>query len=408
MLYKYSELTQSVTHIKWSSDLQSVPLPAIIAAGMSRIGKRTGLTSKELFLEAFTEALDRAPNLDRKKIGAVYVGSASETYEHQIMYGSLMTQAAGLLPVGSSRVEGCAAAGALALRSGIMDVLSGLHDTVLVVGVEKMTDRRTEEVTDSLMAASDFTFEQVNGFTFPSLYAMMAVSHMHKYGSTEEDMAAVAVKNHANGSKNPKAHFQRAIGIEDVMSSRIIAWPVKLYDASPISDGAAVAIITKPELARRFTDSPVYLRGTGHASDTLGLYHREDPSWPEAISLACREAYQMAKIDASRVDLAEVHDAFTINEILINEAAGFAERGKGHTLLREGVTEIGGKVAVNTSGGLKARGHPLGATGLAQIYEIYLQLIGEAGSRQVPDVEFALAVNEGGSDAVVASHVLSR
>lgn len=386
----------------------SMRLGAIVSAGLSKIGKRTGLGSQELFLEAFLEALDRCPNLDPRKIGATYVGSQSETYEHQIMYGTLIAEAAGLLPKPSMRVEGCAAAGGLAIRTGLLDIMAGIHDVVLVAGVEKMTDRTTQQVTDALMAAADFPFEQRSGLTFPSLYAMMAVAHMNKYGSEESDLAKVAVKNHANALKNPKAHFQKKITVEDVLSSRIVAWPLKVYDSAPISDGAAVAILTKPDIARTYTDAPVYITGSGHTSGTLGLFNREDPAWPESVALACREAYQAAQIGPEDVSMAEVHDAFTINEIIMTEAAGFARRGEGHLLLREGQTEIGGKVAVNPSGGLKARGHPVGATGLAQIYELFTQLRGEAKERQAPDTKAALAINEGGSNAVVTAHILER
>lgn len=381
---------------------------AIVSAGMSKIGRRKGLSSRDLFLEAFLECLERAPNLDRKEIGAVYVGSQSEVYEHQIMYGTLLAEAGGLLPKPAMRVEGCASAGSMALRTAVMDVMSGMHDVVLAVGVEKMSERTVEEVTDVLMAAADLGFEQWNGLTFPSIYAMMAVAHMKKYGSTEEDMAMVAVKNHRNATKNPKAHLQKEISIEEVMNSRIVAWPIKLYDSSPISDGAAVAVVTKPEVAKKYTDTPVYILGTGLATDTLGLYTRNDLAWPEAAAISCGEAYTMAGVEPKDIDLAEMHDAFTINEILLCEAVGFAERGKGHLLVREGETSIGGRVSVNPSGGLKARGHPTGATGLAQVYEIFLQLRNEAEGRQVPQAEVALAVNEGGSDAAVVTHVFRR
>ena len=377
---------------------------------MSRIGKRQGLSSRELFLEAFTEALERAPRLSREKIGAIYVGSQSETYEHQIMYGTLIAEAAGLVSRPAVRVEGCAAAGALAFRSAIIDVMSGLHDVVMAVGVEKMTGRTVSEVTDALMAAGDLAFEQRNGLTFPSLYAMMATSHMKRYGSTEEDLALVAVKNHENASRNPKAHLQRRVTLEEALKSRVVAWPLKLYDCAPISDGAAVAILARADLAGRLTDTPLGVLGMGLATDTLGLYSREDLSWPSAVATACAEAYSTAAISPGDVDLAEVHDAFTINEILICEAAGFAGRGAGHLLVRNGGTRVGGAgTAVNTSGGLKARGHPTGATGLAQVYEAYLQLTGQAEQgRQVEGAKIALTVNEGGSDAVVAAHVIGR
>ena len=383
-------------------------LASIISAGMSKIGKREKLSSRELFAEAFVECMGRVRNLDRQEIGAVYVGSQSEIYEHQIMYGNLIAETAGLLPKPAIRVEGCAAAGAIALRSAVIDVMSGLHDIVLAVGVEKMTAQTVDKVTDALMAASEPTLEQYNGLTFPSIYAMMAVDHMHRFGSTVEDFAKVAVKNHYNGNMNPKAHFQREITIEDVLNSKVITWPLKLYDCSPISDGSAVALVCRSEIARKYSDTPIQVLGMGAATDTLGLYNRHDISWPYAAALACREAYKMAKVGSNQIRLAEMHDAFTINEVLLSEAAGFSERGKGHHLIREGETSINGKISINPSGGLKARGHPTGATGLAQVYEIFLQLRQEADKRQVSRPDYALAVNEGGSDAVVVSHVFGR
>lgn len=384
-------------------------LASIISAGMSKIGKREGLGSRELFVEAFLECMEKVPNLNRREIGSIYVGSQSETYEHQIMYGNLIAEAAGLLPKPAIRVEGCAAAGAIALRSAVIDVMSGLHDIVLAAGVEKMTAQSVENVTDALMAASEPTLEQASGLTFPSIYAMMAVDHMNRYGSTIEDLAKVAVKNHYNGSLNPKAHLQKQITIEDVLNSKVVAWPLKLYDCSPISDGAAVAIVVRPEIARKYTDCPVQILGMGCATDTLGLYCRKDISWPNAAAIACMDSYKMAGIEASRINLAEVHDAFTINEILLYEAAGFSERGRGHLLIRDDETSLNGKISINPSGGLKARGHPTGATGLAQVYEVFLQMRGEAGGRrQVNKLDYALTLNEGGSDAVVVSHVFGR
>jgi acetyl-CoA acetyltransferase len=278
---------------------------------------------------------------------------------------------------------------------------------VLVCGLEKMSNLSTSKVTDALMAAADSALEQRSGITFPSIYAMMATSHFHKHGSTEQDLALVAVKNHENAKSNPKAHIQKSITVEDVLASRPVAWPLKLLDCSPISDGAAVAVLTRPDLAAMFED-PVYVDGSAVATDTLGLYQHDDICWSDAAYQAAHQAYRMAHLESESVDLAELHDCFTINEIILSEACGFAPRGKGHTLLREGITQIGGKIPINTSGGLKARGHPTGATGVAQLHELYLQLRGEASERQVHGAEVALALNEGGSNATVTAHVVRR
>ncbi len=382
-------------------------LAAIVSVGMSKIGRRPELNGRELVVEAFMEAWEGCRNLERKDIGAVYVGNQSETYEHQIMYGSLVADWLGLLPAGSMRVEGCAAAGALASQTGIMSILSGIYDIVLVCGIEKMSLRTTNQIIDALMAASDLALEQYNGMTFPSIYAMMASSHMARYASTEDDLAAVAVKNHKNALDNPKAHIQKRITKEDVLKSKVVASPLKLYDCSAISDGAAIAILCKPDIASRYSDSPTYITGIGRKSDTIGLYEREDVCWPSAVAESCNEAYRMAGVEPKNISLAEVHDAFTINEILAYEAAGFSTRGKGHEFIRNGESEIGGKVAVNPSGGLKARGHPVGATGIWQLYEIHNQLLGKCGNRQVPGANLGLAINEGGSNAVAATHIIS-
>jgi len=256
--------------------------------------------------------------------------------------------------------------------------------------------------------ASDFPFEQWHGITFPGLYALMATAHMHKYGTTEEQMAMVAVKNHHNGALNPKAHMQKEVVLEKAMSSRVIAWPLKLYDCSLITDGASCLILTKPELAKKFTDTPVHIIGSGQASDAIGLYEREDITTLKAGKLAGQEAYNMAKLKPQDVDIAEVHDCFTIAEIIAYEDLGFCKPGKGGSFVEEGATKIEGKIPVNTSGGLKSKGHPVGATGTGQAYEIYLQLTGQAEKRQVEGAEIGLSHNVGGSGATATVHIYMR
>jgi len=277
-----------------------------------------------------------------------------------------------------------------------------------VGGVEKMTHRTTPEVTEYLAMASDFPFEQWHGITFPGLYALMATAHMHKYGTTEEQMAMVAVKNHHNGSLNPKAHMQKEITLEQALSSRVVAWPLKLFDCSLITDGASCLILTKPELAKKFTDIPVHIIGSGHACDTIGLYERKELTTLNAGKLAGQEAYRMAKIKPKDVDVAEVHDCFTIAEIIAYEDLEFCEPGKGGKLIEEGTTQIDGQVSVNTSGGLKSKGHPVGATGTAQAYEMYLQLTDQAEKRQVKNAEIGLSHNVGGSGATATVHIYRK
>ena len=385
------------------------PLVSIVSAGLARFGRREGIYGRELFAEAAKEAFERCPELDPKKdIENLIVGHMGESYEHQGHTGPTVCDWAGLLPIPSVRTESACASSGTALRLGILSILSGMYDIAMVGGVEKMTSRTTPEVTEFLAMASDFPFEQWHGITFPGLYALMATAHMHKYGTTEEQMAMVAVKNHHNGALNPKAHMQREVTLEKAMSSRVIAWPLKLYDCSLITDGASCIIMTKPELAKRFTDTPVHITGSGHASDAIGLYEREEFTTVSAAKLAGREAYKMAGIDHHKLDVAEVHDCFTIAEIIAYEDLGFCKPGEGGTLVENGLTTIEGKIPVNTSGGLKSKGHPVGATGTAQAYEIYLQLTEQAEKRQVDGAEIGLTHNVGGSGATATVHIYRR
>ncbi|UCE15695.1 MAG: thiolase domain-containing protein [Candidatus Bathyarchaeota archaeon] len=385
------------------------PLVSIVSAGLSKFGKRKEMYSREMFAEAVTEAFERCPNLEPKRdIEALIVGHMGESYEHQGHTGPTLSDWAGLLPIPATRIESACASSGVALRCGIFAVLSGMHDVVMVGGVEKMTHRTTSDATEFLAMASDFPFEQWHGMTFPGLYALIATAHMHKYGTTEEQMAMVAVKNHRHGTLNPKAHMQKEITLEKALSSRLIAWPLKLYDCSLITDGASCLILTKPELARKFTDTPVHIIGSEQASDAIGLYEREEFTTLKAAKLAARETYRMAKVESKDVDVAEVHDCFTIAEIVAYEDLGFCKPGEGGSLMEKGATAIEGELPVNTSGGLKSKGHPVGATGTAQAYEIYLQLTGQAERRQVEDAEIGLTHNVGGSGASAAVHLYRR
>ncbi len=385
------------------------PLVSIISAGMSKFGKREGLLAREIFSEAVKEAFDRCPKLEPKNdIKAMFIGHMGEAYEHQGHTGASNADWAGLIGIPATRTEAACASSGAALRSGIYAVMSGLADVVLVGGAEKMTHRSTAEVTEFLAMASDYPFEQWHGITFPGLFALMATAHMNKYGTTEKQMALAAVKNHYHGSLNPKAHLQKEITAETVLTSRYVAWPLKLYDCSLITDGASCIILTKPELASKYTDAPVSIIGSGQASDTIGLYERKSFTSLQATRLAAKTAYEMANTKPADINLAEVHDCFTFAELMAYEDLGFCNEGEGGKLVESGETRLGGKIPVNTSGGLKAKGHPVGATGTAQAYEIYLQLTGQAGKRQVKDAKVGLTHNVGGSGATAAVHIYRR
>ena len=382
------------------------PLVSIVTAGLSKFGKNEGLYARELFAEAIKEAFDRCPKLEPKHdIKAMFVGHMGEAYEHQGHTGAATADWAGLLNIPATRTEAACASSGAALRSGVYAVLSGLADIVLVGGVEKMTHRSTAEVTEYLAMASDYPFEQWHGITFPGLYALMATAHMHKYGTTEAQMAEVAVKNHYHGTLNPKAHMQKEITLEKALTSRLVASPLKLYDCSLITDGASCLVLTKPELAKRFTDQPVHIIGSGQASDTIGLYERQSLTSLLAAKLAAKTAYDMAAIKPEAVDVAEIHDCFTIAEIIAYEDLGFCPTGEGGKLAESGETRLDGRLPVNTSGGLKAKGHPVGATGTAQAYEMYLQLTGQADKRQVKNAKTGLTHNVGGSGATATVHI---
>ena len=385
------------------------PLVSIVSAGLSKFGRLEDIYCREIFADAAKEAFDRCPNLNPiKDIEALFVGHMGESYEHQGHTGPTLADWTGMLPKPAVRLESACASSGAALRTGIFAILSGMHKIVMVGGVEKMTHRTTAEVTEFLAMASDMPFEQWHGITFPGLYALMATAHMNKYGTTEEQMAQVAVKNHHNGTLNPKAHMQKEITVEKAMGSKVIAWPLKLYDCSLITDGASCLILTHPDLAKKFTDTPVHVIGSGLASDAIGLYEREELTTLKAARIAAKEAYRMAGLEPKDLDVAEVHDCFTISELIAYEDLGFCKSGKGGNLIDEGTTELGGKLPVNPSGGLKSKGHPVGATGSAQAYEIYLQLTEQADERQVEGAEIGLSHNVGGSGATASVHIYRR
>ncbi len=377
---------------------------AIVGAGMTRFGESWQSGLRDLFAEAALEALGSA-GVDH--LDAIYVGNMSGgRFVGQEHLGPLMAEQLGMEGVPATRVESACASGGVALRTAFLEVASGMSDLVLAAGVEKMNDGA--DVTDVLATAADQELEAYHGITFPGLYAMIARAHIDAHGTTEEDLAHVAVKSHRHGALNPKAQFPRELTLEQVMTSAVVAEPLRLLHCSPVSDGAAAVVLCPLDQARQYTDRPVKILGSGFATAPMALAARKDPAFLDAVKLSALRAYEMSGTDPGKLQLAEVHDCFSIAEICCIEALGIVERGKGGEAARSGFTALGGRVPVNTSGGLKAKGHPVGASGIAQSIEIFEQLRGEAGGRQVKNARIGLAQNMGGSGASSVVHIFER
>ncbi len=381
---------------------------AIIGIGVTKFGELWESSFRHLIAEAGAKAILDA-GVSGKEIDALYVGSMSAgRFVGQEHVGALVADCAGFshMHIPAIRVESACASGGLAFRQGFFSVASGMNDVVVVGGVEKMTDVVGSEATDTLATALDQEWEAFFGATFPGLYAMIATRHMHEYGTTREQLAQVAVKNHANGALNPYAQFKRPISLEAVINAPLSASPLGMLDCSPVSDGAAAVILCAGEKAKKYSDKPVRIKGSGQASDTLALHGRNDICTFESTVHASQMAYKQAKIMPKDVNVAEVHDCFTIAEILAIEDLGFVKKGEGGKAIEQKITTLDGSIPVNPSGGLKAKGHPIGATGVAQIAEIVMQLRGDADKRQVADAHIGLAQNVGGGGASCLVHIL--
>ncbi|MEW6684596.1 MAG: thiolase domain-containing protein [Candidatus Edwardsbacteria bacterium] len=379
---------------------------AIIGVGMIKWGELWTKSLRQIFVEAALKAIDDA-GVDH--IDSMYIGCMSSgLFIGQEHLGSLLADYLGVAPIPATRVESACASGGVAVRQGFIEVASGINDVVLVGGVEKMTDVSVDGATYALATASDQEYEAYQGVTFPGLYAMIARAHMQKFGTTREQLAKVAVKNHKHGSMNPYAQYPSEITVEAVLSSPMVADPLRVLDCSPITDGAAAVILCSLEMAKKIAEKKplVKIVGVGHATDTIALHSREDLTAFNATIKAAEIAYKMANVNPKDVDLVEVHDCFTIAEICITEALGLVEKGKGGPAVESGITSLGGKIPVNVSGGLKSKGHPVGATGVAQICEIVEQLRGEAGKRQVEKAKRGLTQNMGGTGGSTVVHIL--
>ncbi len=381
---------------------------AVIGIGCTPFGEKWNSSFRHLFVEAGSLALEDA-NIAGEQIDSMYVGNMSAgRFVEQEHIGALIADYAGLAShhIPATRVEAACSSGGLAFRQAVISVASGIEDIVVAAGVEKMTDVASGASVDTLAGAADREWEGFVGATFPGLYAMIATAYMDRYPLTREQLAQVAVKNHYNGARNPIAQFRQEITVDTVVNSTLVADPLRLFDCSPITDGAAAVVVAPLERAREFTDTPVRVLATAQASDTITLHDRRDICTLDASVAAGRWAFEMAGLSQKDIDLVEVHDCFTIAEICAIEDLGFCKKGEAGVLTEQGVTALGGDLPVNTSGGLKACGHPVGATGIKQVCELVQQLRGEAGKRQVDGAEIGMAHNVGGTGATVAVHIL--
>jgi acetyl-CoA C-acetyltransferase len=382
---------------------------------MIPFGRREEDSLIDMLSMASVSAMDDA-GLGDRAIDAVYVGNmAAGLFNHQTAIASALVDRIGVLPAAADTVENGPASGGSALKNGLLAVASGYYDLVLVVGGEKMREVIGPRATDVVATMTHPLAEYIYGVTLPGMAGMFTRLYMEKYGVTREHLATVAIKNQDNGLLNPYAHIQMKITMEGILTSPhsvvnnpTVADPLRLYDCCPVSDGAAACLLCPAEMADEFSKSPIAIAGFGQATDTHTLQEREDPTDLKAVRLAAGQAFERAGLTPQDVDVAELHDAFTILEIAESEHAGFFEKGEGAKALERGETRIGGKLPINPSGGLKARGHPVGATGVAQVVELVWQLRGEAGERQVEGAKVGFSLNFGGFGNNVVSFVLRR
>jgi acetyl-CoA C-acetyltransferase len=368
---------------------------AVVGIGHGKFGKRNDATVQELSFEAFRSALEES-NLTKEDIDATVIGSVPEYHKQRSLPG-VVAEYIGMNPKPTFLTEAACASSSAALFTAWNNIRSGLHDVVAVIGVQKMLELTTPELLALMGRVGDVQWESGFGTTFPGYYAMYATRHMYEFGTKKENLSQVAVKNHFYGSKNPNAmFFEKEVTLEKALSARPVASPLNLYDCCANADGSAVVILANEEKVGKITDTPVWIRGIGSASAPMSVLRRENlTSIPSAVE-ASRDAYKQAGVEAKDIHVADVHDCFTIAEILAYEDLGFCERGAGGKFIEEKQTYIGGKIPVNVDGGLKAKGHPVGATGTSMVVEMVKQLRGDAGDRQVQGAEVGLAHNVGG------------
>lgn len=381
---------------------------SIIGIGTTPFGVLEGCSLKQLATMACYEALKDA-GIDREAIEAFYLGNfCSGILLGQETIAPLVANSLGLRKdISCTKVEGACCSGGIALRHGYLLVATGLANLVLVAGVEKMTSATTEKNTRGLASAFDQEIEGRTGLTFPGFFALVARRHMHEYGTKIEHLGMVSVKNHNNSVVNPRARFRNQVTLDEVMGSRLVADPLKLYDCCPIADGAAAAVLCPSDIAREFSSKPIDILASAHTTGFSTTADMDDATTIVATVGAARKAFEMAGLSPQDIDVVELHDCFTMAEIVDSEDLGFFSKGKGGFAVAEGLTQVGGKIPINPSGGLISKGHPVGATGLGQIYEIVKQLRGEH-ENQVKDAEVGLTHNLGGTGQVCTVHILKR
>ncbi|QIB70382.1 thiolase domain-containing protein [Aminipila butyrica] len=379
---------------------------SIIGIGETKMGNFPNRTLREMISEAGNTAIKDA-GVEKKEIQAIFFGNfVGQQLTGQGHMGALVSETLGLGHIPAIRMEGACASGGLAFRSALIAVASGMYDTVLVGGAEKMTHQATPQVTESIASAMDYNLEAMQGYTFPANFAMIANRYFYEHRNVKKEMAMCAVNAHHNATLNPDAQMPKELDLNKVLAADTIASPLSLFDCSLITDGAAFLVLTTTERAKQISQNRVVeVIGSGHAGDTLTLFSKKTMTSFAAAKEAAKQAYTQANLKPADIDFAEVHDCFTITQIINIEDLGFAEPGHGGDLVAEGGISIEGSKPINVSGGLKAKGHPIGATGISQIFEVVTQLRGDAGKRQLKKNDIGLTHNLGGTAATAIINI---
>ncbi|MEK6962282.1 MAG: thiolase domain-containing protein [Thermoproteota archaeon] len=375
----------------------------VIGAGSTKYGKLQESIA-DITVQASVDAIESA-GIEPKEIEAGYISNVFGVADKQVHLGPVVMSNLGIPEKPSLSIESACGSGSVAFREAFANVAGGFYDAVLVTGVEKVTHTGTEWTTTYFSYCSDFFYEGQAGASFPGLFASMARAYLTEFKATEEDLAMVAVKNHDNGFLNPKAHLRKKITIDDVMNSAVVASPLKLYDCCPFSDGASSVILCNEKFAKQHTKNYIRVIGSGRGGSPAALQGRNHLTTIPSTKIAAEAAYKMAGIKPKNVDFAEVHDCFTIAELIDSEDLGFFDKGKAVEAVRDGKTRLNGEIPINPSGGLKSKGHPIGATGVGQVVEVFDQLTGKAGERTVKDAKIGLTHNFGATGASCAVHI---